>query len=417
MGEKDKLNKDDFMRIGTKIGLVLAFLVVLASLILVSVVQTSEPKADLVNSERIHSTEKVTEKSTRPPEEKSTNPTKSNFSKKKLESVEKKVTTRLENMNFNGTFLIAVGDETIYHKAFGYSDVENKKKNTLTTKYEIGSCTKQFTATAVAKLAEEKKLSLSDKVIKYVPKAKLAKDIKIYQLMNMCSGLPDYLNEFIGLVEAEERSVKKKFTQAEFLDWLNKQDIIFNPGEYFSYSNTNYYLLGMVIESVTGQSYEDYITDEILYPLYMDNTSLSMKDTNCKGYLDSDFTKGLKLDSSLFYSAGEMVSTTGDMLKWVNALSRKKVIGEKTLYDATHAGKDGFNYGYGWFGTDDYYYHTGNTELYYAIDIVSRKDDIKVIGLSNVNDTSLQQNGLIILQNVEDILFPNSHNKATEPTK
>jgi hypothetical protein len=98
------------------------------------------------------------------------------------------------------------------------------------------------------------------------------------------------------------------------------------------------------------------------------------------------------------------------MIKWLNAYSRGKVLNDSNFNKAIKVGKDGFNYGYGWFVCDDYYYHTGNTELFYAIDIATKKDDIKVIGLSNVNDTSLQQTGLSILLSVENQLFPGKHN-------
>ena len=297
----------------------------------------------------------------------------------------------------------------------GYSDVEKKKKNTLNTKYEIGSCSKQFTATAIAMLEQEGKLKLEDKVTKYIKSDIFDKNLKIYHLVNMCSGLPDYLNEYIYSLEIGERDLDTTFDKDEFMKWLDEQNSIFKPGEYFSYSNTNYYLLGLIIEEVTGKTYEQYIEDEIFYPLYMDNSSMKMTDTNCEGYLDSEFTEGIKIDSTYFYSAGEIVSTTSDMLKWLNAYSRGKVLDESNFKRAITIGKDGFNYG--WFVCEDYYYHTGNTELFYAVDIVTKKDDIKVIGLSNVNDTSLQQTGLSILLSVENELFPGKHNVLpTEPS-
>ena len=136
-----------------------------------------------------------------------------------------------------------------------------------------------------------------------------------------------------------------------------------------------------------------------------------MSDTTCKGYLDSNWTQGIKVDSSYFYSAGEIVSTTTDMLKWMNAFSRGEILNHEMLKKATHTGSDGFNYGFGWFVTDDYYYHTGNTELYYAIDIFNRKHDMKIIGLSNVNNTELQRAGLNIMSAVENELFPSSNKK------
>ncbi len=401
-----------------KISLIICFFAVLAGLMWASSVKTYAPSLE-TSAEAdisISDSEKTTEKTTRPPEKKAESST-SQFTKKKLDNIDNMVSDKLSEIKFNGTFLVAVGDEIIYHKAIGYSDAKKHIPLSLDTRYEIGSCSKQFTAAAVAKLAQENKLSLNDKVTKYVKEAKLAKNITVAQLMNMCSGLPDYLNQYIYMLEAEERDTDADFSKKEFLEWLNKQGLNFQPGQFFAYSNTNYYLLGLIIEEVSGKPYEEYIADEIFYPLYMDNSSLSMSDTNCSGYLDSDWTEGIKVDSSYFYSAGEIVSTTTDMLKWMNAFSRGNVLGSEMLKKATHTGSDGFNYSFGWFVTNDYYYHTGNTELYYAIDIFNRKHDMKIIGLSNVNNTSLQKTGLNIMTAVEKELFPSEKNKTDKTDK
>lgn len=405
------------MKLGVRIGLILSFFLILIGLVSVSTIQTVEPEATAVESvKKTNTAITATQESTRPPEP-ATEKIKSAFSKKQLKKVENVVTSKLKEIDFNGTFLISVGNEVIYHKAMGYSDVKKEKKNTLDTKYEIGSCSKQFTASAIARLAEQKKISLNDKVTKYVKDAKIAKNIKVEHLVNMCSGLPDYLNEYIYAVECGDRDEDSTFSKKEFMKWLNEQETVFKPGEYFAYSNTNYYLLGLIIEEITNMSYEDYIEQEFFYPLYMDNSSLKMTDTNCEGYLDSEWTEGIKIDSTYFYSAGEIVSTTSDMLKWLNAYSKGNVLSSEMLKKATRSGSDGFNYGYGWFVGEDYYYHTGNTELFYAIDIVTREDDIKIVGLTNVNNTDLQPTGLAVLRAVEDELFPGKHIQATEPTK
>lgn len=396
------------MKLRAKISVLVSFFIALTALIGISVIHTEDPAIAEISTTEKEATN-PTEKPTRLPEE-PTMAVASAFTEKQLKDINSTINKKLKDMNFNGTFLVAVGDEIIYHEAMGYSNVEKKKKNTLNTKYEIGSCSKQFTAAAIAKLEQEGKLSLDDKVTKYVASDIFDKKLKIYHLVNMCSGVPDYLNEYIYSLEVGERDLDATFDKDEFMEWLNEQNAIFKPGEYFSYSNTNYYILGLIIEEVTGKTYEEYIEEEIFYPLYMDDSSLLMTDTDCEGYLDSDFTEGIKVDSTYFYSAGEIVSTTSDMLKWLNAYSRGKVLNDSNFNKAIKVGKDGFNYGYGWFVCDDYYYHTGNTELFYAIDIATKKDDIKVIGLSNVNDTSLQQTGLSILLSVENQLFPGKHN-------
>lgn len=410
------------MKIGARIGLIICFFVALIGFVWVSSIQTADPhvqqtgaQVQKTNKDETNIKTKANAQKAERPTQEPTQAVSSQFSEKQLKSIEKTINSRLENMNFNGTFLVAIGDEVIYHKAMGYSDAEKETPNTLDTKYEIGSCTKQFTAAAIAKLAQEGKLSLKDKFTKYVKDVKIGKDVTIEHLINMCSGLPDYLNEYIYAVESGERDDDSTLLRKEFIKWLNDSEMIFTQGEYFSYCNTNYYLLGIIIEEVSGESYEDYIKNEIFYPLYMDDSSLKMTDTNCKGYLDNDWTDGIKIDSSYFYSAGEIVSTTTDMLRWVNAYTKGNVLNSDMFNKATHAGSDGFSYGFGWFVNEDYVYHTGNTELFYAVDIFTRVDDIKIIGLSNVNDTTLQPTALTILKDVEEEFYPENHcEKTTE---
>lgn len=406
------------MKLGVRIAILISFFALVGVLTGISVIHTEDPASDEILPVANKNSITATEAPTRPPEP-ATEKVISAFSEKKLDTLETTIDKKLKDMKFNGTFLVAVGDEVIYHKAMGYSDVDKKKKNTLNTKYEIGSCSKQFTAAAIAKLEQEGKLSLNDNVSEYIDSKIISKKLKVYHLVNMCSGLPDYLNEYIYALEVGERDTDTTFDKPEFMKWLDEQKTNFKPGEFFHYSNTNYYLLGLIIEEVTGKSYEEYIEEEIFYPLYMDDSSLVMTDTDCEGYLDRDYTEGIKVDSTYFYSAGEIVSTTTDMLKWLNAYSRGKVLDSTRFKNAINIGKDGFNYGYGWFVCEDYYYHTGNTELFYAIDVATKKNDIKVIGLSNVNDTSLQQTGLAVLLSVENQLFPGEHNvKPTEkPTE
>ncbi len=410
------------MKSNKKVMLLLSFFAVMILMIAVSNIKTSAPNMEETSSSLFPKinlktdSELSTTRPTRPPEPKSQK-TKSSFDKSTLKKAKELVDKKLEQMNFNGTFLVAVGDEILYHKAWGYSDIDKKIPNTLDTKYEIGSCTKQFTAAAITKLSQQKKLSLEDSVTKYIKTLKIPKEIKIHHLLHMCSGLYDYLNDYINLLEADELDSDSKLSQKELIEWVNNLGTYAKPGEIFSYCNTNYYLMGMIIEKVSGKSYEQYIRDEFFYPLYMDNSSLCMADTDSKGYLDNEWTKGLKVDSSYFYSAGEIVSTTTDMLKWLNAYNSGKVLNKDTFKNATHVGKEGFNYGYGWFVTDDYYYHTGNTELYYAVDIVTRKRDIKIIGLTNINDRKLQQTSLNLMTELQRLLFPQDNVPTEKPTE
>lgn len=401
------------MRIKSRIWLIMVFLIVLCAVVWVGTVQTKHDEdtvaVNAAGNLKTQSIEKETQPTTQIQTAPTTEPVESAFTEKAIEKLEKDVDKRLKKNKFSGTILITVGDETVFHKALGYSDIKKETKNQLDTKYEIGSITKQFTAVAITKLAEEKKLSLSDKVTKYFPDFKAGKKVTIENLLRMESGIPDYLNFNIGEVEQGERAEDSTYTQKEFLKWLNKQKLGFNPGEYYYYSNTNYYLLGLIIEQVTGGTYEDYMVNSLLQPNYLYNTTMKMTDTTAQGYLDADGTNGIKIDSSYFYSAGEIVSTTADMWRWVKAFDEGQLISQQSTDKALSQSKSGNNYGYGWFLCGDYYYHTGNTELFYSIALVEKEEDIKIIALSNVNDVTVQEMGKNILDIVRKDLYPEKY--------
>lgn len=401
------------MKLGFRVGLILTFFTILICVVWIGSVQTKETDFVPVNAaEQKNKTENPTEPLTRPP----TVPVKSAFKEEQLKKLNTNINKKLKENGFSGSVLVAVGDEIVVKTARGFRDIKKKAENSTDTKYEIGSITKQFTAIAVAKLAEEKKLSLTDKMAKYFPDFKAAKNVTVEQLIRMESGIPDYLNFNICAIENGERAENSVYTKKEFLKWLNSQkELGFKPGQYFYYSNTNYYMLGLIIEQVTGRTYEEFMKTEMLNPIYMYDTSLNMMDTTAQGYLLADGTKGIKIDSSYFYSAGEMVSTAEDMLRWLNAFSRGEILSEAMQKKALSPGKSGNSYGFGWFLCEDYYYHTGNTELFYAVDIVSPKEDIKIIALSNVNDTAVQGMAKEMLEITEDTLFPKE--KTTKAKK
>lgn len=408
------------MRVKQKIIMVIAFLLILSIVVCVYAVQTNNQKHEEkpVNAtEAASALEKATEEYIRPTEP-PTEPVPSSFSKNKIDDFTEKVNAKLNDYEFNGTLLIAKGDEVICRITKGYSDLEKKTPLKATDKFEIGSITKQFTAAAVAKLAEENKLSLNDKVSKFFPDYKAGKDVTVEQLLTMTSGVPDYLNEVICELEEEERKADSKYSKEEFLKWLNsKKELAFKPGTLYAYSNTNYYMLGLIIEQVTGRAYEDYIMKEVLDPVFMSNTTLNMNDATCKGYLNSEGSQGIKVDSSYFFSAGEIVSTVDDMSKWLSAYKNNKVLSKDMTKKALSRNKAGYGYGYGFFVTDDYFYHTGNTELFYSFAAMTHKDDIKVIALSNINDVSIQEMGLILLEVTEDTFFPQNHKREDDKKK
>ena len=308
----------------------------------------------------------------------------------------------MKKQNFSGTVLVGVDNIVVYTAATGYSDRELKTYNRPDTIYEIGSLTKQFTAAAVMMFVEKGKLSVEDTIENFFPDYPYAKEVTVENLLNMTSGIPDYLNDQLYLCETGQADPKSKFTIDDVLSAINGRELEFEPGTQFSYSNTNYYLLGNIVEQLSDMKYEDFIEQKILRPLSMTSTSLKLSDATAKGYL-KDGQEGLRVDSSYFGPAGEIVSCTEDIFKWQCAFISGKVVSQ-AMVEKMLANK-GAGYGYGWFLRDDYCFHTGNTEAFYAIDLIGFNEDIKVVVLSNVDDNTTSEIGQEIYKMTRAALF------------
>lgn len=308
----------------------------------------------------------------------------------------------MKKQNFSGTVLVGVDNIVVYTAATGYSDRELKTYNRPDTIYEIGSLTKQFTAAAVMMFVENGKLSVEDTIGNFFPDYPYAEEVTVENLLNMTSGIPDYLNDQLYLCETGQADPKSEFTIDDVLSAINGRELEFEPGTQFSYSNTNYYLLGNIVEQLSNMKYEDFIEQKILRPLSMTSTSLKLSDATAKGYL-KDGQEGFRVDSSYFGPAGEIVSCTEDIFKWQCAFISGKVVSQAMVEKML--GNKGAGYGYGWFLRDDYCFHTGNTEAFYAIDLIGFNEDIKVVVLSNVDDNTTSEIGQEIYKMTRAALF------------
>ena len=190
----------------------------------------------------------------------------------------------MSSVDFDGVVLVAEGDQIVWTYASGYADRKNKTPNTMDTVFEFGSITKQFTAVAIMQLEEQGLLSTDDKLDKYIPEYKYADQITIHQLLNMTSGISDYLfNGMLGfsfddfdnmtvemLLDFENTMTKLVTTplsKDEFVTKISEYPLDFTPGTQNEYSNSNYYLLGIIIEKLSGMSYDEYVRKNILEPL------------------------------------------------------------------------------------------------------------------------------------------------------
>jgi CubicO group peptidase (beta-lactamase class C family) len=249
---------------------------------------------------------------------------------------------------FNGCALIAEKGKILLQKSYGYKNFATHIPNDSNSIFQIGSVTKQFTSTVILKLQEEGKLSVNDKLSKYFPEFKYADKITLENLLTHTSGIYNYTNDNDSAIVCYP--VNKQL----FLDIIFKKDLDFKPGTKFSYDNSGYYLLGLIIEKVTGKPYEQNIREIIFTPLQMTHSFFdfrNIKDTSIAiGYKKLNEKEQLiaqRWDSTVTYAAGAIFSTAGDMYKWANAVANKQIITESSWKAAFTPHLE--HYGYGWF--------------------------------------------------------------------
>jgi len=201
----------------------------------------------------------------------------------------------------------------------------------ITTPQPIGSITKQFTAAGILLLQQEKKLSIDDKLAKYVSEYVHGGEITLRQMLNMVSGISDNDPAIYG------DHLTEPITRKEMFANLNKLPLMWKPGTHMVYTNTNYNLLGLVIERASGQSYIAFLREHIFSPLGMSSTStIDQPPANmASGYHHEKpgepFVTRAELHPDFSFRTGNLVSTTQDLLKWDAALLAKKVLNEASL--------------------------------------------------------------------------------------
>lgn len=293
------------------------------------------------------------------------------------------------NNAFMGTVLVVEGDQVILDKGYGMASLEWQVPNVPDAKFRLGSLTKQFTATLVLLLQQDGKLNVNDPVSKYLTDAPAAwAKITLANLLGHTSGIPN----FTGFKEFSTWCMSPH-TPAEEIAFFKDKPLDFEPGSNFAYSNSNYIVLGVVIEKVSGRKYGDLLRERIFDPLGMKDTGLDSDDLvlpkRAEGYHPGPHGVEVARSESMTipFSAGALYSTTGDLLKWEHGLFAGKILNADSRKLMTSPGKG--DYGFGVFiQTKDgvrIVSHGGgiegfNTQLEYA-----PEKQIVVVVLSNVN--------------------------------
>ncbi|MDB5201423.1 MAG: beta-lactamase [Ferruginibacter sp.] len=250
--------------------------------------------------------------------------------------------------DFSGTVLVAKNGKILYEKGFGLADREWQIPNTVQTKFQIGSITKQFTAAAILQLAEAGRLNVQDKLSKYFPSFPKADSVTIHMLLTHTSGIRNYTDvpEFwkLATINLEKDSM---------LSLFEKQRYDFLPGTKWNYSNTGYFLLGMIIEKVSGKSYSDYLMENVLNKAGLTNTFLNRWDTivpqRAHGYMKNNkqWLNAMYISMDAPFSAGALLSTVSDLYKWNNALFSGKIISPASFSSMIRPYMEHYGYGIG----------------------------------------------------------------------
>jgi len=234
---------------------------------------------------------------------------------------------------FSGAVLIAKDGKPILEKAYGLANRDYDVSNRLDTKFNLGSMSKMFTAIAILQLVEQGRLAVDDSIIEHVPdypNQEVAGRVTIHHLLTHTSGLGDFFTE-----EFFKTSKDRFRALQEYLPLFVDNPLRFEPGAQFSYSNAGYIVLGLIIEEITGQSYFDYVRENIYQPCGMTNTDsyeLDQVVQNIAVGYSIDIRDGGRLKNNLFFipikgsSAGGGYSTVEDMLNFSNCLVNHQLL-------------------------------------------------------------------------------------------
>lgn len=249
--------------------------------------------------------------------------------------------------------LVSQDGKIIYEKGFGYADVGNKVPVSPDSKFRIGSITKQFIATCILKLQEQGKMSVQDKLSKYIPGFPRGDEVTIQHLLTHTSGIHSYTNR-----PAFMKYLTMPITSAALVDTIEAYPYDFNPGDRYQYNNSGYFLLGYILEKLSGKSLAVYLNETLFKPLGMNNTGIyettKVLDNEAYGYSYSNDTiiKAVNWDMSWAGGAGALYSTTKDLYTWNEALFNGKVLSDASLNAAFTKtelnNKEKIDYGFGW---------------------------------------------------------------------
>lgn len=306
---------------------------------------------------------------------------------------------RLKRNGYRGAALVAYKDQVIMRYANGYSDYRSKEKINIHSNFQLASVSKSFTATSVMILKEEGLLQYDDFVLKHIPEFPYD-NITVKQLLQHTAGLQNYMY----LVDHYWKN-DSSMTNEDVLDLLVEHELPLNnwPGKRFTYSNTGYAILALLVERLSGKKFAEFLKENIFEPSGMNNTytyNLDMLDTVSNRVIGYN-RKGRRLyryefePNDLVLGDKSIISNVDDLFLYKKALNSLKLVSKETLNEAYTKGqttsryKRTFNYGYGWRiknnGKQNLIYHNGFWHGFVSTLTQEIDHDITVILLNNTS--------------------------------
>jgi CubicO group peptidase (beta-lactamase class C family) len=297
-------------------------------------------------------------------------------------------------------------------KSYGFADLEYGIKLPVDASFEIGSVTKQFTAVATMQLVEQGKINLDDDFTKYIKFDTKGKKVTVRQLLNHTSGIKGYTE-----LPMFESIAVRKYKRDTLLRLVEKEPFDFEPGEALIYNNTGFFMLGLIIEKVSGISYEEYIKKNLFEKAGMNDSYYCSESKIIKnrahGYEASKdgLVRASYLDHTWPYAAGSLCSTVTDLVKWNDALHHGRILGEEAYKEFISPSllKDGTmtHYAKGITVTEEngrkMIAHGGAIPGFFAENNYFPDDNVSVVVLLN---TIGPVGGGVIMEPIIDTLFP-----------
>lgn len=295
------------------------------------------------------------------------------------ETYDENIAQYLIQNDFSGTVLIAKDNKIIYSKGYGYANADTGMLNTRDTRFEIDSLTKQFTACAVLRLCGQGLMHMDDTLDQYYPDCSYGSEVTIRDLIQMQSGIPEYMgNEYVW-GQNFEGILFAGISVEKLLNQLLALPLNFEPGSQYEYSNSNYYILGPVIEKVSGKTYAAYIEEEFLKPCGISKPSFLSEGVEALGIAENGEVSDKAYHHTVTYAAGCMALSAVDLYKWQNALYNGRIADVNIQEQFA----DGQEYACGLHYNGKVFSHSGEGYICHSTMIYAPQERVQIIVLSN----------------------------------